>query len=168
MKGNSENKRMRLTAADQRVLDELRRLPSNAVSRCANLIHDHNFSAHRGTTQIGRYKLIFGNDGFTPQDGSDDQRSRVEVVRVVKAIQRINDYWKSPLMKITGFGLSSDGGYTWAMRVETLHFAWADVLDTAVWDAWFRACGGGKTWHPFPNRLRQEIRRMSIVRSRAA
>lgn len=111
---------------------------------------------------VNGYKVVFGNDGFNPDDADDDIRSRLEVVKVVQAIERINKFWKGPVFEITGFGLS-EGSYTWALRVETNYFNWSGILNTAVWDAWFRACGS--KGHPFPNRLRQEIRRMLIRRA---
>ena len=151
--------RVRLTAADQRVLDGLLDLPGRAVSRCADVLHDRYMRFHRGARMIGGHKVVYGNDGFTLQDDKDRPRSQLEVVRVAKTIEHINEFWEAPVYKINGFGLSSSG-YTWAMRVETGYFAWDNILDTVVWDAWFRVCYPDGKGHPFPNRLRQEIRQM--------
>lgn len=78
---------------------------------------------------------------------------------MVKAINQINKVWNCPVFKITGFGVSSSG-YTWAIRVETGYVAWENILDTAVWDAWFQTPEKGVGNHPWPNRLAQEIRQM--------
>ncbi len=55
---------------------------------------------------------------------------------------------------------------TWAMRIETGYFAWDNILDTAVWDAWFRSCSEAVKIHPWPKRLKQEIRQMFYVAAR--
>jgi hypothetical protein len=114
---------------------------------------------------INGYKIVFGNDGFGPGEDGNDLRSQLEVVRVVRTIHQITKVWNRPVFTITGFGVSSCG-YTWAMRVETGYFAWDNILDTAVWDAWFRASGAGLEGHPWPKRLREEIRHMFYVRRR--
>jgi hypothetical protein len=111
---------------------------------------------------INGHKIVFGNDGFGPGEDGNDLRSQLEVVRVFKAIQHINTFWKTPVFRVTGFGLSSCG-YTWAMRIETGYVAWDETLNTAVWGAWFRACGSGLEGHPWPKRLGQEIRHMFYV-----
>lgn len=147
-----------LSAAEQRVLARLRDLPGGALSRCADLLHDKLFHAHRGAMTVNGHKVVFGNDGFD-STGDGDFRSQREVVRVAKTIDQITKVWGLPIFTITGFGLSSCG-YTWALRVETDYFAWDDILDTAVWDAWFRVWGGGIECHPWPKRLKQEIRQM--------
>ncbi|MHB0958233.1 MAG: hypothetical protein ACYC0X_12205 [Pirellulaceae bacterium] len=145
----------------QGTLDRLFVLPREVVNRCADVLHDHYFQYHRGTMKVNGYKVVFGNDGFKPDNADEDIRSRLEVVKVVQTIRQINAFWKRPIFKITGFGLS-EGSYTWALRVKTSYFNWDGILSTAVWDAWLRACG---SVHPFPNRLRQEIRRMFIRRA---
>jgi len=148
-----------LSRKEQDNLDSLSSLPSKAVSRCADVLHNDYFRYHRGTMILNGYKLVFGNDGFNPDGSEDDIRSRLEVVKVVQAIERINKFWGCEVFKITGFGLSEDR-YTWALRVETGYFDWGSVLEAAVWDSWFRATGLAPENHPFPNRLRQEIRQM--------
>ncbi len=59
---------------------------------------------------VNGYKVVFGNDGFAP-DGDDQAnlRTQREVIRLVQAINEINTVWKRPVVKITGFGLSSCG-----------------------------------------------------------
>lgn len=146
-----------LSRKAQGILDRLFGLPRNAVNRCADVLLDRFSEYHRGAMIVNGYKVVFGNDGFNPDDVEDDLRSRLEVVKVVQAIERINALCNRPVFEITGFGLSEDS-YTWALRVETGYFNWDGILTTAVWDAWFRACGSA---HPFPNRLRQQIRRLS-------
>jgi len=148
-----------LSQRAQVILGLLSGLPSKAVSRCADVLHNDYFRYHRGTMILNGYKLVFGNDGFNPDGSEDDIRSRLEVVKVVQAIERINKFWGCEVFKITGFGLSEDR-YTWALRVETGYFDWGSVLEAAVWDSWFRATGLAPKNHPFPNRLRQEIRQM--------
>jgi hypothetical protein len=159
--------KLRLTAADQRILAELGDFPSKAASRCANLLNDEHCGVHRGAMTINGYKIVFGNDGFGPGEDGNDIRSQLEVVRVVKTIHQITKVWNRPIFEITGFGLSSCGS-TWALRVETGYSAWDNILDTAVWDAWFRACGSGLEGHPWPKRLRDEIRHMFYVPSKPA
>lgn len=147
-----------LSRKAQGTLDRLFALPREAVNRCADVLHDRHFQYHRGAMTVNGYKVVFGNDGFNPDDSDDDIRSRLQVVKVVQAIERINAFWNRPVFKITGFGLS-EGSYTWALRVETDYFNWDGILDTVVQDAWLRASG----WcRPVPNRLRQEICRMFI------
>ena len=157
-----KNLKKSLSRKAQGTLDRLFSLPRHAVNRCADVLHDRFFQYHRGTMIVNGYKVVFGNDGFNPDGAEDDIRSRLEVVKVVQTIERINAFWKRPIFEITGFGLSEDS-YTWALRVETGYFNWDGILDTTVWDAWCRACG--LDVHPFPNRLRQEIHRMFIRRA---
>jgi hypothetical protein len=149
-----------LSAAERQILTGLQDLPSEAARRCADVLHDEHFRLHRGAMTVNGYRIVFGNDGFTLDgEGQNSLRSQREVVRVVRAINQITKVWDRPVFKITGFGVSSCG-YTWAMRVETGYFAWDDILDTVVWDAWFRASSNGVEGHPWPHRLTHDIRHM--------
>lgn len=156
--------------ANQGILDDLQtRLWRKAVSRCAEVLNSDYFRFHRGTMAIRGYKVIFGNDGFRMDGKDDDIRSQLQVVRLVRTIDRINKVWRWPVIQITGFGLCCHG-YSWAMRVKTNYFNWDGILNTAVWDAWFRACAQvtGQNVHPFPRRLEYEIQHMYIRSARAA
>lgn len=158
-----------LKSGDRQVLDHLQTsVPSKAVARCADMLKSDYFRFHRGAMTVRGYKIVFGNDGFSV-DKECDLRSQLEVVRVVRTINRINTVWKQPVIQITGFGLCCDG-YSWAMRIKTDYFNWAGILDTAVWDAWFRACAQvtGRNVHPFPGRLEYEIQHMYLRSVKAA
>jgi hypothetical protein len=100
------------------------------IERCEFIDADHadvdyreNFSVHRGAWKVVRNEcVVFGNDCF-----SDDIRSQIQVARLVQELESLG-------VKIKGFGISKDGGYTWALRV-----AFKDdyLLDRLVWHIWF-------------------------------
>lgn len=154
----ADGRKAGLSATEQKALAALRDLPGGAMSRCADVLHDQHFRCHRGAMTVNGYKVVFGNDGFDPT-GDEAIRSQREVVRLVRTINEVNKVWNLPILRITGFGVSSCG-YTWAMRIETGYISWEEFLEMAVWDAWFRVCGGGIEGHPWPKRLKQAIRQM--------
>ncbi len=158
-----------LKKADRLLLAHLQNdFPSKAVNRCAEVLNSDYCHYHRGAMTLRGHKIVFGNDGFIV-DKDADQRSKLEVVRLVRTIDRINNFWRTPIIQISGFGLCCSG-FSWAMRVKTDYFNWDGILNTAVWDAWFRACAQvtGQNVHPYPRRLTDEIQHMYHRSARAA
>jgi len=74
----------------------------------------------------------------------------MEVAKLVKTLEEAK-------FKIVAFGLA-EGGYTWAMEVDS-DWDYLELLDAAVWDAWFLACEAvtGMKFHPFPNRVAEML-----------
>lgn len=123
--------RKRLTSVEKEILNRLQTEFNDKTTKSfATKAYRRNFSAHRGARRVARNEcVVFGNDGF-----SSDVRSQVEVARLVQELDRLG-------IKIVGFGLGKDDGYTWAMRV-----AFHDdfLLDRLVWHIWFVASCGMK------------------------
>ena len=121
--------RKRLTKVEKEILNRLQtEFDDKKTKSFATRAYRRNFSVHRGARKVAPNEcVIFGNDGFT-----SDVRSQVEVAKLVQELDRLG-------IKIVGFGLGEDEGYTWALRV-----AFHDdfVLDRLVWHIWFvGSCG---------------------------
>jgi hypothetical protein len=89
----------------------------------ARHVGTHMFSAHRGAMawrQTG-ISVVFGNDDY-----ADDPRSKDEVTRVKDWLNELN-------IKVLGFGIDPDDGYSWAMLVETSDIR---MLNDLVWSSW--------------------------------
>jgi hypothetical protein len=83
----------------------------------------HMFSAHRGAMpwrQTG-ISVVFGNDDY-----ADDPRSKDEV-------SKVKDWLTERNIKMLGFGIDPDDGYSWAMLVETSDIR---MLNDLVWSSW--------------------------------
>ncbi len=89
-----------------------------AAVEAADRIHAHRLADHNGAA--GWWKpgifVAFGNDGYSTDENS---RAAVDLLR-----QRLED------RKITelGFGVDSNGGYTWAMLVQTEDYLLHDAV----------------------------------------
>jgi hypothetical protein len=91
---------------------------SPELSRAAQYLHNHHFSAHRGAILwYSNVTAIFGNDGFVgvppedPKAVEAQQRTRAEVVGVRDELTT---------MGIEELGFGTDiGGYSWTLLVRT-------------------------------------------------
>jgi hypothetical protein len=123
-KANTVKARKRLSKGEKQVLNRLQtELDDKMAMGWATVAYTRDFSIHRGAWKVARSEcVVFGNDCF-----SDDIRSRIEVAQLAQELERLG-------VKIKGFGISKDGGYTWALRV-----AFKDdyLLDRLVWHIWF-------------------------------
>jgi hypothetical protein len=86
-------------------------------------VGDHLFSAHRGAMpwrQVG-ISVVFGNDGYRY-----DLRTKEEV-------ETVRGVFKARGIKVLGFGVEPEEGYSWAMLVDSDD---APTLNAIVWVAW--------------------------------
>lgn len=143
----------RLTKIEKEILNRLQtELDDKMAMGWATVAYRENFSAHRGAWKVPgkrRECVVFGNDGF-----SSDVRSRIEVVRLVQELERLD-------VKIKGFGVSKDGGYSWALRVV---FNDADLLDRLVWNVWFSDICGMKD-NPVSEELNERLKKLKLPKA---
>jgi hypothetical protein len=89
----------------------------------ADYVSDNMFGAHRGamTWRQAGVSVVFGNDGYMQGERA---RSEVAMVRQQLGLEGI---------PILGFGVDSEGGYSWAMLVKTGDIG---MLTHLVWSCW--------------------------------
>jgi hypothetical protein len=145
--------RKKMTKQERKILDRLQtELDDRLAMGWATMAHTEHFDAHRGAWKMPSKRnecVIFGNDGF-----SKDVRVRIEVARLVRKLERLR-------IKVLGFGLSKEGGYSWALRVV---FKDADLLDRLVWDVWFSDICGMKD-NPVSEELKEMFWHLKSVRA---
>ena len=108
----------------------------------------HMMKAHRGAMewrQVGIY-VIFGNDGYAADAGTDDYDPRAEA-----EVGVLRDFLEGPEMKrdgveVLGFGIDPTDGYSWAMLVRGGEYSGVEAVrlfNHMVWGAWSRTCVDG-------------------------
>ena len=143
--------RKKLTKVEKEILSRLQtELDDKMAMGWATGAYRENFSAHRGAWEVSRNEcVVFGNDGF-----SSDVRARIEVAQLVQELERLG-------VKIKGFGISKDGGYTWALRV-----AFKDdyLLDRLVWHIWFVVSCGMED-NPATAELNERLKKLKLPKA---
>lgn len=143
--------RKRLTKVEKEILSRLQtEFDDKMAIGWATVAYRENFSAHRGAWKVSRNEcVVFGNDCF-----SDDIRSRIEVAQLAQELEHLG-------VKIKGFGISKDGGYTWALRV-----AFKDdyLLDRLVWHIWFVVSCGMED-NPATAELHERLKKLKLPKA---
>ncbi len=97
----------------------------------ANFVQEFCFHWHRGVFDYGDKYIVFGNDGYAGEDG-----------RVREEVEYVRSRLKALDLKESAFGISDEGGYSWALVIDNYQRFDARIeLEQALMEGWRRACG---------------------------